>query len=239
VANHTTPRNPIPNSILPHSQLCLPLFSVRILGYIHITPLADSLNRRTRCFGYSVHWPCFWECGVRKVCSVVCVRDSWLGDRAYVWIEGSFSSGRLQITGGWTRDCSNFPLHLILWSSWCVEVTDLHPDNHYIEGSLARTGCHHMPGDEHNWTSKVHPVLHLFYDVTDISTTTTHLAQTLILTIIVQQPTLVCLMDPAILPGPSSTLHSNTSTKSGKTKSTSSSGQVTTLGSPPSHLLKI
>ena len=69
---------------------------------------------------------------------------------------------------------------------------------------------------------------------TDGSSITTRLAQTLIRTIIVRHPTLAFPMDPVILLGRSSTLHSNTSTKSGKIKSTSSSGQVTTSGLSPS-----
>ena len=42
----------------------------------------------------------------------------------------------------------------LYWS--CADagkITDLHPDSHYFEGTLARTGCHHNPDDEHNMTS--------------------------------------------------------------------------------------
>jgi len=135
----------------------------------------------------------------------------------------------------WLSNVLFISAYSVVFSSWCGKVTDLHPDNHYIEGSLARTACHHFPDDDHNMTSKFHPVLMSSIVETNGSSTTTRLAQTLIRTIIVRHPTLAFPMDPVILLGRSSTLHSNTSTKSGKIKSISSSGLVTTSGLSPSE----
>jgi hypothetical protein len=122
--------------------------------------------------------------------------------------------------------CSSF----VLWpNADGGKITDMHPDDHYIEGTLARTGCHHHPDDEHNVTSKVSPKP--LRTSADISTTTTHLAETLIPTIIVRRCTLEFLMVRAIVPGRSSMLHSTTSRKSGKIKSILWSGQATMSGS--------
>ena len=35
-----------------------------------------------------------------------------------------------------------------------MQITDLHPDNHYLDGSLARLACHRMEADDNSTATK-------------------------------------------------------------------------------------